>query len=641
MGWGAVASPLALCLRSRSSSPFPTSSRQIVERERANDLDAESETEPSGGEESGSDEADGSGRQGGTQQRVGGLVALASGMDKAKPGAATGTAYCFACHTTPCSFKPYLDVHSAAQRRLQLEQEMQRLEALPEGVKWVESDVPLSVRHGGPRRQLRMDVVLELDKEQQRLGQQLRLHEVDQELHGVFASRAEYVEVLSLHGYAQMMWRLDAISALEGERSRLLARTAAVEVVDDVLEWMLEGWHFGERESSLPMLGFVPSVRPDGPIQVHHARSQQLVAAGRRRDQARKEEAGREAAAEAVAARSGGKTSALALLGAEEEEGAEAKAKGREVGGVFLPPPPGGSGDGQALVQRWAPLAAVANARAQVGQLAQRREERTALVDQTENTLKFGLFMLVFMFFRSMTVRARPTAHSHLPTPTRALPLACASARSLLTLTVRPSLFPHSCCDATASPSGSERRWRRSWAAGRRARWAGRRGRGWRRRRRTGRSGSGAITPSPQLSLAPTHHRYSPAIRAGRWSWRRGVRPRGRRGARLGSGRRPRSGGSGCRRTRGGARWSGRAPPRCELGAHRRGGPCGKSCRLTHSAVPVGVAAGGRVPRPPGPAARAWPGGGGGGDAGAEGAAPGRGLHPSARVARLHGPAGG
>ncbi len=33
-----------------------------------------------------------------------------------------------------------------------------------------------------------------------------------------------------------------------------------IEVIDDVLEWMQEGWIFGERQSSLQIAGYVPSV---------------------------------------------------------------------------------------------------------------------------------------------------------------------------------------------------------------------------------------------------------------------------------------------------------------------------------------------------------------------------------------------
>lgn len=36
------------------------------------------------------------------------------------------------------------------------------------------------------------------------------------------------------------------------------------EIVDDILEYMLEGWYFGERESNYNLIGYVPSVKKDG-----------------------------------------------------------------------------------------------------------------------------------------------------------------------------------------------------------------------------------------------------------------------------------------------------------------------------------------------------------------------------------------
>ena len=43
--------------------------------------------------------------------------------------------------------------------------------------------------------------------------------------------------------------------------------TTAHEVVDDILEWMLEGWYFGERKSQQVVAGYVPSLKKDGFIK--------------------------------------------------------------------------------------------------------------------------------------------------------------------------------------------------------------------------------------------------------------------------------------------------------------------------------------------------------------------------------------
>ena len=63
----------------------------------------------------------------------------------------------------------------------------------------------------------------------------------------------------------------NVIDALEGERNRLIADLLSNEIVDNILNWMLEGWYFGERESEFPALGYVPSLRKEGPIRLFEA----------------------------------------------------------------------------------------------------------------------------------------------------------------------------------------------------------------------------------------------------------------------------------------------------------------------------------------------------------------------------------
>ena len=50
-----------------------------------------------------------------------------------------------------------------------------------------------------------------------------------------------------------------------------MGRTVANELVDYVLEWMLEGWYFGERKSNMKMQGFVPSMQSKTPISTFQA----------------------------------------------------------------------------------------------------------------------------------------------------------------------------------------------------------------------------------------------------------------------------------------------------------------------------------------------------------------------------------
>ena len=59
-----------------------------------------------------------------------------------------------------------------------------------------------------------------------------------------------------------MLWANNARVALQARQTRLVALTVAKGVVDDILDHMLEGWLFGERESEFTVLGHVPSLKP-------------------------------------------------------------------------------------------------------------------------------------------------------------------------------------------------------------------------------------------------------------------------------------------------------------------------------------------------------------------------------------------
>lgn len=63
-----------------------------------------------------------------------------------------------------------------------------------------------------------------------------------------------------MHGYRSLMWVGDARKTLHNTRNRFIAQTFVAELVDDLLEAMLEGWAFGERESNFTVAGFAPTV---------------------------------------------------------------------------------------------------------------------------------------------------------------------------------------------------------------------------------------------------------------------------------------------------------------------------------------------------------------------------------------------
>ena len=132
---------------------------------------------------------------------------------------------------------------------------------------------------------------------------------------------------------------------------RLIADLLANEIVDTILTWMLEGWYFGERESEYPALGYVPSLRKEGPIRLFEAKL--LV-----------------------------QQSGLA------ERNEESERRG-------LP---------QERVDQVAHDAAV---KAVPGKAIRAGSDQQHLLNQTEQNLKFGIFSLTLQYFRSMTLVRR------------------------------------------------------------------------------------------------------------------------------------------------------------------------------------------------------------------------------------------
>ena len=72
-------------------------------------------------------------------------------------------------------------------------------------------------------------------------SKEMFLHNVDEELHSAYSSREDYFETEVLHGFKQMQWTKKVIQALESERNRIIADLLSNEIVDNILNWMLEG----------------------------------------------------------------------------------------------------------------------------------------------------------------------------------------------------------------------------------------------------------------------------------------------------------------------------------------------------------------------------------------------------------------
>jgi len=102
-----------------------------------------------------------------------------------------------------------------------------------------------------------------ISKEIQTITQQIKVARVDKELHDAYlANDEEEITVTSIHGFPVALSRNDAIAALERERDKHLGALMTVQVIDDVLQWMLDGWYFGQsslQESSTTTLQIQPS----------------------------------------------------------------------------------------------------------------------------------------------------------------------------------------------------------------------------------------------------------------------------------------------------------------------------------------------------------------------------------------------
>ena len=77
------------------------------------------------------------------------------------------------------------------------------------------------------------------------------LHNVDEELHSAYSSREDYFETEVLHGFKQMQWTKKVIQALESERNRIIADLLSNEIVDNILNWMLEGMYLNIKNVTI------------------------------------------------------------------------------------------------------------------------------------------------------------------------------------------------------------------------------------------------------------------------------------------------------------------------------------------------------------------------------------------------------
>jgi len=266
--------------------------------------------------------------------------------------------YCAACDSNEgCVWQPCCDVAAIQERQKVLASELHYTRTHSEALT-LESYVPLSSMRGGSTSHRRSDLVEELRREGELMGAYLKLNHVDKELHDTCQASKEYVAVSSVHGYASLMWVGDAKKALGSMRDQLIARTLVLEIVDDLLEEMLEGWSFGEKESSFTVCGFVPSVKADGVVR--SGGDQRRAVAVAEENRARKE-----------ASRKPGE-----VFDSERDGTAAAKNSGIEE-------------SAQQRLQRDHALRVVS--------------DRDHHLSETETTLKFGAFLLALSYFKALT----------------------------------------------------------------------------------------------------------------------------------------------------------------------------------------------------------------------------------------------
>lgn len=272
-----------------------------------------------------------------------------------------GVGGCLACRTKKCRWRPSVDVDVCLARKQVLDEELERVRLDRDSLIF-ESDVVLSVQLGGNRVFKRQDLVDELMHEQRELAQRIDLNNVDQELHDAYATRKEYFESRYLHGYSLLLWTNNARQALEMRQSRLCALSVAKEVVDDILDWMLEGWYFGERESQFKVLGHVPSVKAQGKIRPGQ-------------DQ----------------------ISSVTQVVAKMKERAENRRKGIITATAA---------QGEMVEKAWK-VEQDSQHKLRELKVAREGNEHEHMLNETETTLKFGIFMLTLMYFRAMTFLKR------------------------------------------------------------------------------------------------------------------------------------------------------------------------------------------------------------------------------------------
>lgn len=263
-----------------------------------------------------------------------------------------------ACRTNPCSWRGYLvDSTATIQARMEaLHDELERVKHSSDVT--MSSSVCLAAVQSGRHDVVmrRADLFDELTAERKRWATHLRLQKVDAEFHATFQCREPYFETRALHDFPQVQLTDKIQRALQREHNTLVAQLSAGELVEDALEAMLEGWVFGERESQRMALGFVPSLKRDGPLSMHDLRRLE------QKQQTR----------------------------LDKEQADADVTKQRETQGIPR--------------DKWVPIEVAAFERDQERKAVHHGSALDKSLTETERALRFGIFCMTLMYFRGLAM---------------------------------------------------------------------------------------------------------------------------------------------------------------------------------------------------------------------------------------------
>ena len=155
---------------------------------------------------------------------------------------------CLACNSSECTWTPFCDTDTLSRRKKELYRELKSSEKQT-NAKTLQSIVARSSLNGGETTFIRSDLIKELSDEIHEIDTKLTLAQIDSELHDAYACQDDSITIRSIHGYDMTVNRRDGILALEYEHNRHIAELVSTEAVDGILNWMLEGWYFGERDT--------------------------------------------------------------------------------------------------------------------------------------------------------------------------------------------------------------------------------------------------------------------------------------------------------------------------------------------------------------------------------------------------------